>query len=1015
MLALLLACLPLLAGASVLERLEHRRWVAADGGPSQVGAIVQTADGFLWLGTNDSLMRFDGARFTRFEPHGRNTLNIVSALLADGSDLWVGLRFGGVRRIRHGALAASWAPGGGLPEGAVYGLARTPDGAVWAAVDDGLARFDGRAWRTIDAAWGFPEHKARAVFVDRAGTLWAASARRVLFLAPGARRFADAGVDAHWVSQIAQAPDGALWLTERYRGRVHRLVADVRGVAHGVTAGSLDARLPSAGMVFDGAGALWLGTSGDGIHHVAAPSSLAALASAERLGANAGLSADVVWKLYADGEGNLWSGTAAGLDRFRTRTLMPAGLPHGALNFALAAGPDASLWAGPSNRPALRRAADGSLAQLSMPAPVTAATTDPEGAVWLGGPGGIWRSRGEELHYVTALPSAGASESAVRALVRGADGALWASINRLGLFSYRGGRWQAHPAPSAAPGQRMPVVASGEPGGRLWFGYRDNLAVSRDAAGERRWDQASGLDLGHVTAIAHEGGRTWLGGQRGLGFVEDGRYRSLGLPDNGLFENIYAIVPVATERGADLWLQSKSGIFQIEAGELQRARLEAAGQGGSQGAGHRLRYRSYDLLGGLANDPYQVLPLPTAVRTGDGRLWFSTSAGVAWIDPLHPGAAPAGPQVAIEAVGVDGARLAPDAARALAPGTQRVVFDFTAPSLSAAERLNFRYRLDGVDSGWHDAGRQREAVYTGLRPGSYTFRVLAVNPEGAASGKEARHAFRVDAVFYRRPGFVAALLCAAGAALWLVVRARVRRAARMLRQRLEERHRERERIARELHDTLLQGVNGLVLRIHAVGHALAPGHPARDEIERILQRADQVLVEGRDRVRALRQAGAHDSLHEALRAAAARLGEGAGARWTLAVQGRARALRPAVHEEALRIGSEALANAFAHAAASEVRVGVDYGERALRLEIGDDGCGIRPEHAGPQGRPDHFGMRGMHERARQIGAALSVRGKPGQGTLVALRVPAGRAYVRTVLARWRRTNNKNEESEREFQ
>ncbi len=992
------------AGVSALDRLEHRRWIAADGGPSQVGAIVQTRDGFLWLGTNDSLVRFDGARFERVEPPGRNTLNIVSALLADGDDLWVGLRYGGVCRVRAGVIAA-FGIDAGLPEGAVYALARDRSGAIWAAFDDGLARYDGARWQILDASWGLPDRKARVVFTDRGGVVWAASHERLFFLPEGGRRFIDAGLDTQWTSQIAQAPDGAIWLTERHRGRVHRVVlADGRA-----RAASLEAGLASTGMVFDRAGGLWIGTSGKGLRYLARPTGLDALAAAERFGAGAGLSGDFVWKLYADHEGNLWTGTTAGLDRFRPRTLIPAGLPRETVNVALAPGPEGSLWAGPGNGPALRLDASGAVRTLAMPGPVTAAATDAQGTVWMGGPGGIWRSEGARLVHVAALPSAGATESAVRALARGRDGALWVSINRYGLFRLRDGRWQALAPPSALASQRMPVVASSDADGGLWFGYRDNLVVALGGAGERRWGPADGLALGHVTAIGHEDGRTWLGGQHGMGAIEAGLYRPLALPANGLFENIYAIVPVPGPAGTDLWIQSRSGIFQLEAAELRRAQREA---------GYRVRYRSYDLMGGLANDPYQVLPLPTAVRTGDGRLWFSASAGVAWIDPSRATPAVAGPVVSIEAVSVDGARMRPDAAGRFGPDTRRVVFEYTAPSLSAPERLNFRYRLDGYDKAWHDAGRQREAVYTGLPAGRYTFRVLAHNEEGAPSDSEARHAFDIEQVFWRRPQFVALAATLGAVGLWLLYRANLRRAARQLRQGFAERQRERERIARELHDTLLQGVTGLQLRFQVIANSLERGNPARVEIERVLDRADEVLAEGRDRVRALRTVpGEGTRLDEALAASGAGLAAGREARFVLETQGAPRPLCEGVRDQAFCIGQEALANAFAHARACTVRVVIEYAPRELRLAVRDDGRGIDAGHAGPQGRLDHWGVRGMYERAGDIGATLRVRGVPDQGSEVLLTVPAARAYARRTGGRggWRLFGRNNKEAYREHQ
>ncbi len=985
--ALLMLCIvlggPAIAQERSLDSMEHRRWLSADGGPSQVGAIAQTRDGYLWLGTNDSLFRFDGMRFVRYEPATRNTLNIVASLLVAGDELWVGLRYGGVRVIRDGAMR-SFPVGPGLPDGVIYSLARDRSGAIWAAADDGLARFADGRWQRIGADWGFTGANARAAFIDRDGVLWAASGNRLHYLPDGSRSFVDTGVAVDTVSEIAQARDGAIWAAERYSGKLHRVVLDKGTIA----AASRQMDAAAIGLLFDRTGSLWLSTTGQGIRHVANPSSLAALDTAREFTVKQGLSSDFIWKMHEDSEGNLWVGTNAGLDRFRQRTLMPAAFPAGALNFALAAGADGSVWGGPSNRPAMRM--QGNLVeQMTMPAPVNSAMTDSTGTVWMGGPSGIWRSRGNALERVAALPGTAGMETPVRAMARDAAGDLWVSINRVGLFRLRGGQWGAQPAVSALASQRMPVSALAGPDGWLWFGYRDSLLVARRGNEERRWTSAGGLDLGHVTALAQHGGRTWIGGQRGVGYIDAGRFHRLQLPENGLFNNIYAMIPVPVRdgQGVDLWLHSRSGIFQLTVAELRRAAADPQ---------HRIRYRSFDLMGGLANDPYQVLPLPTAVRSSDGKLWFSTSGGVAWIDPARPPSQHPGPTVVIESVSVDGARVGIAEPLALRSGTQRVTVDYTALSLSAPEQLNFRYRLDGYDADWQDAGRERQASYTGLGPGNYTFRVMALNKDGMSSTREATFSFNIALAFYREPLFLALMATLAAGSLWLAYKINMRRAAQRLRDRLEERHRERERIARELHDTLLQGVQGLVLRFHAVAGSLPADAPARVSLEQALDRADQVLVEGRDRVRDLRS-GPQDTrgLQQALATLGAELAQQSGRGFSVHLTGTVKSLLPAVLDEVYRIAHEAIVNAFAHANAQQVRAEIAYGQEVFRMTIADDGRGIDPAYLSPQGRPDHWGLRGMHERAERMGATLSVCSGAERGAMVTLSLPARMAYRRS--------------------
>ncbi|PAU75043.1 ligand-binding sensor domain-containing protein [Halomonas salipaludis] len=501
---LILAALnwPPQAEARAFRQLEHSRWSAADNGPSQVGALAQTHDGYLWLGSNDSLLRFDGVRFTRYQPANGQALGTVSALLATNAGLWVGLRAGGLRFISSNEMA-NYPPQDGLPGGVIYSLAEDQLGHIWAATNDGLARFDGRQWQRISTQMNFPGLHSSAVFVDRSGVLWAANEERLFYLPKNARSFIDTGLSVAWASQIVQAPDGDIWVADRYNGTLQSFSPDTGEVK----------RLPTSaggnsGLLFDSAGALWVGTIGDGTHYLAQPSAQIGTSetATEKYTSRDGLSSDYIWPLLEDSEGNIWVGTSSGLDRFRPRTVAMAPLPDNAINFALAAGTDGSIWAGSGNLPAMRLKADH-LDSLNAPPPVTSALTDGQGRIWMGGPNGIWRSRGDHLEKVTDLPSSALPDSAVRAMALGANGTLWVSINRQGLFSWREGSWTRVESPSL-PSQIMPVSAAADDQGRLWFGYRDNLIVTRNVFGTRHWGLADGLQVGHVTAISHQGKRS---------------------------------------------------------------------------------------------------------------------------------------------------------------------------------------------------------------------------------------------------------------------------------------------------------------------------------------------------------------------------------------------------------------------------------------------------------------------------------------------------------------------------
>ncbi|WP_246387864.1 triple tyrosine motif-containing protein [Chiayiivirga flava] len=408
----------------------------------------------------------------------------------------------------------------------------------------------------------------------------------------------------------------------------------------------------------------------------------------------------------------------------------------------------------------------------------------------------------------------------------------------------------------------------------------------------------------------------------------------------------------------------------------------------------------FDFLDGLPGTPAQYRPLPTAVQGSDGRLWFATTSGVVWIDPRTILRNPLPPPVAIRAVFADGHRHDPRALR-LPADTARLEIDYTALSLSVPERVRFRYRLDGIDTAWQDVGDRRRAFYTNPGPGEYVFRVQAANNDGVWNDTGATLALSVAPHFYQSTWF--ALLCALAVIVLLRLfhRRRMATLAAAMRARMQERHDERERIARELHDTLLQGFQGLILRFQGVADRLPADDPLRETMERALDRAEGVLVEGRDRVRELRAADGETS---DLRAALLRLGQDLEAdsptRFRVAVVGRAEPLTPLVREEIYCIVREAIFNAFQHADARLVEVEISYARSELRVSVRDDGRGIDADVLGAGRKPGHWGLPGMRERAQRVGASVEVLSKPGVGTDVLLRMPRALAFADAGSGSW---------------
>lgn len=612
--------------ARISDKMDHRRWTASNQGPSSVGALAQTADGYLWLGTHDSLYRFDGFEFEKFVPADGEPLGVVSALLSTTEGLWVGFRAGGARLISANGVLQPVDPG--LPGGVVYDMAEDQQGHVWAATDDGLARHDGTGWHLVGKEAGFAEHHARAVHVDADGYVWAASAERLYTLPPGASEFIHIDTTSQSISKIASSPAGDIWITDRARDRLLRLKKT--GYANIEFEEIPISR--SVSIVLDEQGDAWLGTLGAGVHHLAAGERPKSAEDKDAVGSYTvrdGLSSDNVLAQLIDRDGTLWVGTDAGLDRFKRKTLSHLALPGSAGSHALAVSGDGSLWIGSGNGQLMSLRGDShSTFELNMP--ITTLVNSQQHGLLIGGYQGIFSLSGDGPVRIATLPVESARKAAVRAMTVGKDGDIWVSINRAGLFVWADQQWRPIEPVSDSERQVMPVSASRDLAGKLWFGYRDNLLVSVDEQKITRWSEQEGLNIGHVTAMLHLPGRTWVGGQRGLAYLKDGRFHSLDLPAAGPFQNIYGLVAVPAERnagesGMDIWVHSRGGIFKLPAAEIERV---IAG-------GAALLYSSHDHIGRLPMDPYKILPLPTAVCT-QGLLWFATGNGVVGVDPYQP-------------------------------------------------------------------------------------------------------------------------------------------------------------------------------------------------------------------------------------------------------------------------------------------------------------------------------------------------------------------------------------------
>jgi signal transduction histidine kinase len=469
-----------------------------------------------------------------------------------------------------------------------------------------------------------------------------------------------------------------------------------------------------------------------------------------------------------------------------------------------------------------------------------------------------------------------------------------------------------------------------------------------------------------------------LGGGFGLARVRGQSTHILGAERIPAVAGLTGIVQTP---GGETWLMGRRGITRMLTADLNRAFDDPR---------RPLHPQIFDTRDGLP--AYNIREgKRDVVRGGDGRLWFATAAGTVWIDPTRLKRNPIPPPVTVSALRARGASYRDPTRVTLPSGTTSIEIAFSALSLSIPERVLVRYQLEGAEKNWQDPGLRREAFYTNLGPGTYRFRVIAGNNDGVWNRDGATLEFTIPPTFLQSNWFVLLTILALFALLWIAYSLRLRQVTARVRATLEVRLAERERIARELHDTLLQSFQGLVLRFQAVADRIPPDQPLRSIVEQALDRADAALIEGRDRVHELRTVSG--DLARAITDVAGELSVHSTTRFALTIEGHPRELHPMVHDEVANVAAEAIRNAFKHARASEIEAILSYRSGELRFDLRDDGVGLPAGLAAGDAPAGHFGLTGMRERAVRAGGALVISSRKNAGTEVTLSIPAGAAYV----------------------
>lgn len=1001
-----LACMP--RGGAAKPRFDapqyhHSAWSLRDGAPADIWAIAQGRDGYLWLGTGTGLYRFDGVQFEPYRPSGPEfaSNNITALTVAGDGSVWVGFLIGGVSVVRDGRVR-HYGPADGAPAQMIMDLIADRDGVVWAASAGGLARYERGRWNRVGAEWGYPGPRADALWLDARGSLWVTSGARLVYLPRGARRFLDSGEPAGVYASLAQDRQGRIWISDGEHGT--RAVAASPALAARRSRTRTD-RPRLARMRVDAHGALW-GTDRtgggvvrtSGLQRFGAGYSLRASDLDAAIGKRNGLTSDRAVPVFEDREGNVWVGTNLGLHRFRFNRVNALADDRLNQQHTYAIGVD-----GESGRPLVssgeqlfRIDADDlvPLARAGRGERFDAIARADDGRAWIATRASLWR---RDHGAMTALP-APVPGAGPRLIAPAPRSQLWAIWEPGGLQRFDGEHWRA--AGAGLLRWRDATVLAGSSDGAAWIGYPRSELARWDGVAQRRYGSADGLRIGALTAIAElapvrgpaaRPPDVLAAGETGLALIRDGRVRPLTADRPHRLSGITGIVVAAD---AALWLNGMRGLVRIERGELERA---------AANPGHALRTQLFDDGDGLPGLAQQAVVTPSALAAPDGRLWFATNQGVATVDPTQVRINALAPPVSIRGLTANGRWYPPGPGLKLPEQARDLQIDYASLSLSMPRRAQFRYRLVGLDGRWRDAGNRRQAFYTNLPPGDYRFEVIAANESGLWSRRAAAQSFSIAPRFNETWWFAMLCAMAAAAALFGLYLLRLRQISARLRARLEERHQERERIARELHDTLLQSTQGLVLRLQGVANKVPQGDPTRAAIESALDRADEVIAEARDRVRDLRAGGAGlpQGLADAFAYVGAELAEQHPAEFKVVVEGRLPELDPLLRDELFRIGREALANAFRHARARHIEVELACDRKRLRLRIRDDGRGIDEDVLRAGGRPGHWGLSGMRERALGVGARFRLWSRSGGGTEIEVTLPLAACAGRR-NARWRR-------------
>ena len=982
-----------------ISQYGHTAWRLEDGYfQSSPQAIAQTADGYLWLGTPTGTLRFDGVRFTPFTiPTNKNVLsNTISLLGASDGSLWLGTGGGLVRSYKGNVTL--------YPEvtGHIDAIVEDHNHEIWVARAhvgahaSPICEIRGDSAVCHGAAEGIATPYAVSIAEASDHTLWVAHSNSLSHWSAGVattvnipglnQRLGLSGIG----STLANS-DGSLWIGMNSLGEGLGLERESEGRFSSLHLPGFDSeQIAATALLHDTDGALWVGTLSEGLYRLKS-------GVADHFGSVDGLSSDTVYSLFQDKEGNVWVATSAGIDRFRSlrvTTFSPRdGLAAGSTS-AVAATQAGTIWVG--NEGALDRITGNTVMSIrkknGFPGEsVTSLVEDRNGLLWVGIDNGLATYDGEHFSSITA--DKGTPLGIIRSIVqdahfedmyalaiRDAHEHLLRIRNRHVIADVGGVDAERSSTIAADPGGGVFV---GLTGGRLRHWDGDRFSTIHEGGNDHAGNNAMIVDSDGTIWGASDYGL--LGTKAGMLTVLD---KARGLPCS-------VVEQVIEDNRGSLWLHMPCGLVIISRDEVRAFWAEP---------GHTINVRTLTVFDGYFSGPSSFTP---GMSLGnDGRVWFVNGQVVQVVDPETLSSNTFQPPVHVEQIMADLIPYVPSETVRLPPLIRNLRIDYTGLSFSVPQKVMFRYRLAGFDQAWQEAGNRRQAFYNNLRPGRYVFQVVASNTDGVWGKSGDSITILVAPAFYQTTWFGLLAIACCLVLLYLIYLARLRFVTTQVQTRIMDRLGERERIARDLHDTFFQAIQGLLLKFNTGTSQLRKDDPARAMFVATLEESDRAMLEGRALLLDLRATMDTAELAALFAQAGEDLQDVHIAVFKVTVLGQSRPLHPLTATEIYRIGKEALHNAFRHSDASHIEIELEYGSDALKLRVRDDGSGIDEKIMQDGMRKGHWGLPGMHERATNIGGRLNVWSGKDEGTEIEISVPAADAFLVTnakVLPAWMRS------------